>query len=102
MGRERNMARLADGRRFYPLVGFYLYRGVADVRQYQIVQHGYERLEVRMVADPRPAPAQEEKLRAIIREALGHDFETVEFVYFEGRLPVGPNGKFEEFVCMFV
>lgn len=54
---------------------------------------------MRLVCDPRPTPAQEKRLREIICGALGHDFGEVTFSYFDGRLPRGANGKFEEFVC---
>ena len=30
-------------------------------------------------------------------QITGHPFK-IELVYFEGKLPVGPTGKFEEFV----
>jgi hypothetical protein len=34
----------------------------------------------------------------MIQKALGHPFE-IRLVYFPDRLPLGPNGKFEEFTC---
>ena len=42
---------------------------------------------------------QEAALTAIIQRKLGHPFQ-LRFEYFADRLPVGPGGKFEEFLCM--
>lgn len=98
VGRERNLLRLPDGRRHWPLIGSYYFRDVAPVRQFQAIQHSFERIEVRLVCE-RPLTRQEEgDLRRMILKALGHDF-MIELQYFDGRLPVGPNGKFEEFIC---
>jgi len=41
---------------------------------------------------------QENNLRNVIHEALGHPF-ALRFTYFEGQIPRAANGKFEEFVC---
>lgn len=97
-GRERNLLRLADGGRHWPLFGGHYFRDVAPVRQFQAIQHSYQRIELRLVCE-RPLSAQEEAdLRAMTLRALGHDF-IVDLRYFEGRLPTGANGKFEEFIC---
>jgi phenylacetate-CoA ligase len=98
VGRERNLLRLADGRRHWPLLGGYHFRDVAPVRQFQAIQHSFERIEMRLVCDRELTGQEEDALCAMILKALGHDF-TLELRYFRERLPLGPNGKFEEFVC---
>ena len=98
VGRERNLLKLADGRRHWPLLGGLHFRDVAPVRQFQAIQHDYERIEMRLVCERPLTEIEERDLRAMILHALGHDF-TLELHYFEGRLPTGPNGKFDEFVC---
>jgi phenylacetate-CoA ligase len=98
VGRERNLMRLPGGARRWPLFGTRDYRDVAPVRQCQMIQHSLEQMELRLVCE-RPLTATEERdLRAKVLTTLGHDF-TLELRFFEGRLPTGANGKFDEFVC---
>jgi phenylacetate-CoA ligase len=97
LGRERNLALLPDGRRVWPSMGLYDARGVAPISQYQVIQHSLERLEVRLVVERALTADEENQIAGRIRQAIGHDF-AVEFAYFEGRLPLGRGGKFEEFV----
>lgn len=98
VGRERNLLRLADGLRHWPVFGGHYFRDVAPVRQFQAIQHDFDRIELRLVCETAPTAQQEADLRAMVLRALGHDF-TIDLHYFEERLPVGANGKFEEFVC---
>ena len=98
LGRERNLVRMPDGSRHWPLVGFHRFDEIAPIRQYQLIQHDLERIEVRMVAAEPVSSEQEEALTAVIQEALGHPF-TLQFAWFDDRLPVGAGGKFEEFRC---
>jgi phenylacetate-CoA ligase len=98
LGRERNLIVMPDGTRHWPLVGFTRFREIAPIRQYQFIQHDRARIEVRLVSDEPPSPAQETELRAVIQGALGHPF-AVEFTYFADRIPPAPGGKFEEFIC---
>jgi hypothetical protein len=42
---------------------------------------------------------QEDRLRAMIQNALGYPF-MLEFRYWQNQLPKAANGKFEEFVCL--
>lgn len=100
LGRRRNMAVLPDGQRCWPLVGFLRYREIAPIVQYQIVQHGLNDVEMRLVTETGPLRAeQEQRLAEVLREALRHPFP-VRFSYFDGELPRTASGKFEEFVCL--
>ena len=98
VGRERNLLRLADGRRHWPLLGGHHFREVAPVRQFQAIQHDFGRIEMRLVCERALTADEEVGLRTMIVKALGHDF-TIDLAYFVDRLPTGANGKFEEFVC---
>lgn len=98
LGRERNLVQWPDGRRHWPLVGFQRFGAVAPVRQYQVIQHSLETVELRLRPERPLQPSEREGLAAIVREALGHPFRVTVEEYSED-LPVGPNGKFEEFVC---
>lgn len=99
IGRERNLIVKPDGGRHWPLVGFDKFRDIAPISQYQLIQHDLETIEVRLVSEKPVTALQEEKLRAHIRAALGHPY-TLNFTYFANRLPLRPNGKFEEFICL--
>ncbi len=89
-----------DGTRHWPLTGYKKFREIAPVAQYQFRQHSPERIEVRLVVErPLTAPEEAALLEEIIRK-LRHPF-TLDLVYFQGRLPLGGNGKFEEFMRLF-
>jgi len=98
LGRERNLIAMPDGTRHWPLVGFAEFRAIAPVGQYQFIQHERDRIEVRLVVERPLTSAEETALRAHMQRALGHPFQ-LDFNYFEGALPKGAGGKFEEFVC---
>jgi phenylacetate-CoA ligase len=98
LGRERNLVLLPDGTRHWPLVGYARYREIAPVHQFQLVQEDRETVTVRLVTGRPLSTAEEDALRAHIRESLGHPF-TLRFAYFDGKIPSGPTGKFEEFIC---
>jgi phenylacetate-CoA ligase len=97
MGRQRNMLRLPDGRRYWPLTGSYRYREIAPIRQFQLIQRSLELVEVRLVSDAPVTPAQELQLTTIIHEWMGYPF-CLKFVYFDSEIPRGSGGKFEEFI----
>lgn len=98
LGRERNLILMPDGSRHWPLVGFARFRDVAPVVQYQLIQTGREAIEVRLVVENTLTPSQQGDLKTVIRDALGFPF-ALSFVIFDGKIPAGPRGKFEEFVC---
>lgn len=97
-GRERNLVRLPDGSRNWPLVGFHYFDTVAPVRQYQLIQTALDEIEFKIVTDQEITRSQEERLITIVRQALNYPFK-ITVMQFRERLPLGPNGKFEEFIC---
>jgi len=98
LGRARNFMLMPDGTRRYPLVGFYKFRDVAPVSQYQLIQYGPADLEARLVVESPLTARQEADLRTVILTALRAPFE-LKFAYFPDQIPRSPSGKFEEFVC---
>jgi len=65
--------------------------------QCQMVQEDRERILLKLVTE-RPLTLDEEgSLVAYVQAALEHPFQ-IRISYFEGRIPAGANGKFEEFV----
>jgi len=98
MGRRRNMVTLPDGSKHWPLVGAPRYREVADIRQYQVIQHGLDDIELRLLVTPL-TPGQEAAIATLAHQALGHPFK-LRFSYFDRELPNTGNGKFEEFISL--
>ncbi len=99
MGRRRNMVIFPDGKRHWPLVGAYRFREVAAIRQYQVVQHALDDIEVKLVVEHPLSGEQEARLSAMIHSALGQPFP-LRFSYFNKELPKTGGGKFEEFVSL--
>jgi phenylacetate-CoA ligase len=98
LGRVRNLLRLPDGRRLWPLVGAFSYRDIAPVRQYQIVQHNLEKLTLRLAVERPLTVAEEAALTDRLTEFLGYRFN-VDIVYCSPEIPRGQGGKFEDFIC---
>lgn len=98
LGRQRNLLRLPDGRRFWPLVGAFGFRDIAPVRQYQVVQRSLERITLRLAVERPLSAAEENRLADRLVEFLGCCF-VVDFDYRTPAIPRGPGGKFEDFVC---
>lgn len=99
MGRRRNMLVFPDGRKHWPLVGAYRFREVADIRQYQVIQHALDDVEVNLVVNHPLSGEQEARLTALIHGAMGYPFP-LRFSYFDRELPKTRGGKFEEFISM--
>jgi phenylacetate-CoA ligase len=98
LGRVRNMVALPDGERRWPNLAGPFYRDVAPVVQHQIVQHGLDSIEARLVVE-RPLSREEERaLQALIVRRLGHPF-SLRFSYPQ-RIERSRSGKFEEFVSL--
>jgi len=98
MGRERNLVRLPDGARNWPLVGFHAFDSVAPVRQYQLIQTGLDHIEFKVVTDHEISKEQEDALVEIVQKALQYPFRMT-VLQLRDQLRPGANGKFEEFVC---
>jgi phenylacetate-CoA ligase len=99
MGRRRNMVAFPDGRKHWPLIGAHHYRKIADIRQYQAIQHALDDVEIRLVVEQALTAAQESQLTALVHSAIGYPFP-LRFSYFDKELPKTQGGKFEEFISL--
>jgi phenylacetate-CoA ligase len=99
LGRERNLLKLPDGTRFWPRAGRYEMQKVANIRQWQIVQHSYEDVEFKIVTDEAITEEQETELKSIFSKAI-NDFACVRITRYEQAIPPNKGGKFEESVCL--
>jgi phenylacetate-CoA ligase len=101
MGRRRNMVTFPNGSKHWPLIGAYRFREVADIKQYQAIQHSLNDVEIKLVVDAPLTSVHEAKLTTLIHDALGHAFP-LRFSYFKEELPKTKGGKFEEFVSLAI
>ena len=97
LGRTRDMLALPGGERRFPFYGQNVFTDFPALIQHQIVQKGYDEIEVRLVAQRRLAADEEERLRASIEKGLGLSVR-IAFSYCES-IERSPSGKFEEFRC---
>ncbi len=95
IGRVRGMITLPNGDQFWPFFGNQKFNEIVDIRQYQVVQKTRDSLEMKIVADDKLSPEDEDKLRDILIDRLGYPF-TIAFTYFD-EIPRGASGKFEDF-----
>lgn len=94
-GRTRTMLRLPDGAMRHPRFGERQFGAIAPIRQFQVVQKSLRHVNVSLVVARPLTHAEENKLRALIIENLGHPFE-VTFAYLE-EIARAESGKFEDF-----
>ncbi len=99
LGRTRNMIIKPDGTRHWPMTGYKKFRDIAPIVQYQMVQNAVDAIDMRLVTERPLTAAEEAALRAHLSKTLGLGID-VTFIYFEGRLPLNANGKFEEFLSL--
>ena len=98
LGRVRNMATLPSGETFWPRFYSDDLAKVAPIRQVQLVQRSVHDIDVRLVV-ARPLTAEEEeRLKSVILEYLGHPF-TLGFTYVD-EIPRSAGGKYEDFVSV--
>jgi phenylacetate-CoA ligase len=104
-GRKYDMLDMADGRFVPPAaVDHIFYEGLRrygdKVLQYQLIQHDYDRFEVRLAMVDRQAfDRVVSGYVSELRELLGAT-ATIEAIYYPQRLPVGAGGKFRPFVSL--
>ncbi len=98
LGRERNLILMPDGTRHWPLVGFHKFREIAPILQYQVIQQDREHIELRLVVERDLTAEEQTNLTVHVQTSLGYPF-ALTLSYFDGSIPSGANGKFEEFLC---
>lgn len=96
LGRLRNTLRYPDGRRGWPMMGDIYHAGVEGIRQYQIIQHGLDDIELKLVTAAPLGPADEARLRDWLHQRSGYPFQ-LRFSYV-AEIPRGPSGKLETFI----
>lgn len=96
LGRERNMLRLPDGRRFWPSFPASRWSSVAPISRLQLVQKTLDDMLVRIVAPRDLTGGETGQLIEILQDSLGYPFRvTIERVPEMAR---SGNYKFEDFI----
>ena len=95
LGRVRDMLVYPDGRRGWPLLGDMYYREIPEIRQYQIVQHATDDIEIKVVADRRLTGIEEAKLAGWLHSRSGHAFPVR--VTYHDEIPRTAGGKYQDF-----
>jgi phenylacetate-CoA ligase len=97
MGRQRNLIRIPDGRRIWPVFGIYAWIAKVAVSQLRIVQRRTDVLEMHYVRDRDLDPEETRIITEHVQKSLGWpftlDWRRCEFI------PAGPTGKFEDVIC---
>lgn len=96
LGRVRNMLTLPDGSRHWPSFPAESWTAIAPVRQFQLIQHELDKIEVRLVVARPLKESEEKKLEAMLQDRFGYPFD-IQFSYKEG-LDRSAGGKFEDFI----
>lgn len=97
LGRQRNMARLPDGRMIWPSFPAAVWRSVAPVEQFQLIQVAADRIEARYVMGRELTPAEAARLTERLQERLGYPFR-IEPLRLD-RIQRPAAHKFEDFIC---
>ncbi|MEE8187772.1 MAG: hypothetical protein V3T80_01075 [Kiloniellales bacterium] len=95
LGRVRNMVTLPNGERYWPSLYGGLFRKIAPIRQYQVVQKSLNHLDVGLVMDRELTDQEKDELRDLIHTRIRYPFDLT-FSYHD-EIPRGPGGKYEDF-----
>lgn len=95
-GRRRNMVTLPDGRRHWPSFPAEIWRDVAPVEQFRLVQRHLDRIEVNYVMARDLTPEEMSQLESALASRFGFRFHIVWKRH--GALDCGPGYKYEDFV----
>lgn len=99
-GRKRNRLRLPTGESRFPYLGdrkdFLKITKGKTSRQFQMIQHSLYDIEIKLVIDEPYSVLQEKQLKELLQKNLGFPFNIS--ITYPDHLPLGPRGKFEEFM----
>jgi phenylacetate-CoA ligase len=98
LGRVRDMLVYPDGRKGWPLLGDMFYTQIHEIRQYQIVQHAVDDIEIKLVADRELTAEEVGRLGDWLQLRSGHAFPVR--VSYHDEIPRSPGGKYQDFRCV--
>jgi phenylacetate-CoA ligase len=97
LGRQRNMARLPDGRTLWPSFPAAVWRSVVPVDQFQLVQREPDLIEARYVMEREMSPDEVVRLTLLLQQRLGFPFRIEPTRVARIERPAAH--KFEDFIC---
>jgi phenylacetate-CoA ligase len=97
LGRKRNMARAADGSRFWTELSPAIWSSIGQIDELQLIQDQLDHIELRIVSRQPLDEDQERSLTAGLSRALGQPYR-FSVRYHQENLRYA-NGKFERFIC---
>ncbi|MGD1879078.1 MAG: phenylacetate--CoA ligase family protein [Kiloniellaceae bacterium] len=95
LGRVRDMLAYPDGRKGWALFGDMYYQQIPAIRQFQVVQHAVDDIEIKIVADRRLTGIEEAKLAQWLHQRSGHAFPVR--VTYHQEIPRSAAGKYQDF-----
>jgi len=98
LGRVRNLLTRPDGSRHWPDFGMRDMLELVPVRQFQIVQHALQSLELRLVVDAIPGPELEQAVKTSLARHL--QFSGSIDISYHTELERSASGKFEDFLSL--
>ena len=98
LGRTRDVLVYPDGRKAWAQLGATQYTKIPALRQYQVVQHAVDDLELKIVSDRALTTEEEAKLRGWMQERCGHAFP-IRITYHD-EIPRNAAGKYQDFRCL--
>ena len=96
LGRSRALARMPDGGLRYVQFPGSKFVKIAPIREYQLIQHGDNLMEVRLECAVPVTPEHEQQLTALIQDCIGFPIKVR--VRQVDKLPLDGQGKREEFL----
>src|SRR3546814_12880311 len=81
-----------DGRRAWPLLGDMFYTEIPEIRQFQLVQHAIDDIEIKLVSTRRLSADAEARVAAWLHQRCGHAFPVR--ITYPAEIPRGPRGRF--------
>lgn len=95
LGRVRNMLTYPNGTKAWPLFSDNKFRDIAPVRQFRVIQHTLDRLELQVAAERTLTDQDRTALADILRERVRHPFAID--VTEHAEIARGAGGKYEDF-----
>jgi phenylacetate-CoA ligase len=98
LGRARNMFRFRDGSTIWPVTSAFRLSAFIALKQFQVVQTDFERIEIRFVPEASDRPVDLVGLTQRMRTVLRQPVEVV--VRAVDRIERSANGKYEECISL--
>jgi phenylacetate-CoA ligase len=97
VGRQRNMLFSPDGRRYWPSFASEVWRPIAPILQFQVIQNTRDDIEFNFVCSRGLTADEHRALVAALNGSLGFDYRVT--LRRLDAIPRPKGGKYEDFIC---